>query len=51
LVAAQHQTKYLNEIFVVQRCDHSELGLLLITATLFGLVLPVAAIALFGRRV
>ena len=51
LVAAQLQTKYFNEIFVVQRGDYSELGLLLITAALLGFVLPVGAIALFGRRV
>ena len=51
LVAAQLQTKYLNESFVVQRGDYSELGPLLITAALLGLVLPVGAIALFGRRV
>jgi hypothetical protein len=51
LVAAQLQTKYFNEIFIVQRGDYSELGLLLITAALLGFVLPVAAIALFGRRV
>ena len=51
LVAAQLQTKYFNEIFVVQRGDYSELGLLLIAAALLGFVLPVGAIALFGRRV
>jgi hypothetical protein len=51
LVAGALQTKYLNQIFVVQRGDYSELGLLLITATALGLILPLAAIALFGRRV
>jgi hypothetical protein len=51
LVAGQLQTKYLNEIFVVRRGDYSELGMLLITAALLGLVLPVSAIAFFGRRV
>jgi hypothetical protein len=51
LVAGQLQTKYLNQIFVVQRGDYSELGALLITASVIGVVLPLAAIALFGRRV
>jgi hypothetical protein len=51
LVAAQLQTKYLNDIFVVQRGDYSELGLLLITAALLGLVLPVSVIVLIGRRI
>ena len=51
LVAGQLQTKYLNEVFVVGRGDYSELGPLLITVTVLGLVVPVTAIALFGRRV
>jgi hypothetical protein len=51
LVAGQLQTRYLNEIFVVQRGDYSELGSLLIAATVLGFVLPVGAIMLFGRRV
>jgi len=51
LVAGQLQTKYLNEIFVVQRGDYSELGALLITAACLGLLIPMGAIALFGRKV
>ena len=51
LVAGQLQTKYLNEIFVVQRGDYSELGSLLIAVAVLGLVLPVGAIMLCGRRV
>ena len=50
LVADQLQTKYLNQLFVVQRGDYSELGTLLIVAAVLGLVLPVGAIVLFGRR-
>ena len=50
LVAGQLQTKYLNQIFVVQRGDYSELGSLLITAALLGFTLPIGAILLFGRR-
>jgi MFS family permease len=51
LVAGQLQTKYLNQIFVVQRGDYADLGPLLLAAAAIGLVLPVAAIAVFGRRI
>jgi hypothetical protein len=51
LVAGQLQTKYLNEIFVVARSHYTELGPLLITAVVLGLVIPLAAIALFGRQI
>jgi len=51
LVAGQLQTKYLNDIFVVERGAYSELGVLLIAATALAFIIPVAAIALFGRRV
>jgi hypothetical protein len=51
LVAGQLQTKYLNQIFVVQRGDYADLGPLLLAVALLGLVLPVAAVAVFGRRI
>jgi hypothetical protein len=51
LVAGQLQTKYLNSVFVVQRGDYSELGLLLITVACLSLIMPLIAIALFGRKV
>src|SRR5436309_3491881 len=51
LVAGQLQTKYLNQIFVVGRDDYSELGHVLIAATVLSLVIPLAAIVIFGRRV
>jgi BT1 family len=51
LVAGQLQTKYLNQLFPVGRGEYGELGVLLIVVTAAGLLLPVAAIALFGRRV
>jgi hypothetical protein len=51
LVAGQLQTKYLNEIFVVDRGHYDLLGPLLITVVVIGFVLPIAAIALFGRRI
>jgi hypothetical protein len=51
LIAGQLQTRYLNEMFVVGRGDYANLGALLIASTVIGLIVPIAAIALFGRRV
>jgi hypothetical protein len=51
LVAGQLQTKYLNEVFVVGRGNYAELGPLLIVVVVIGFLLPVAVIALFGRRI
>jgi hypothetical protein len=51
LVASQLQTKYLNQMFAVGRGEYGELGILLITVMLIGLVVPVTAIAILGRRV
>jgi MFS family permease len=51
LVAGQLQTKYLNQLFVIERGSYGELGGLLIVAMSLGLFIPLAAIALFGRRV
>jgi hypothetical protein len=51
LVAGQLQTKYLNQLFVIERGSYGELGGLLIAAATLGFVIPAAAIGLFGRRV
>ncbi len=51
LVAGQLQTKYLNEIFVVDRGQYDALGPLLIVVVVTGFILPIAAIILFGRRI
>lgn len=51
LVAGQLQTKYLNQIFVVQRGDYAELGNLLLAAVALGFIIPLAVIILFGRKV
>jgi hypothetical protein len=51
LVAGQLQTKYLNQIFVVGRGDYAELGPLLITVAVIGLIAPLAVILLLGRQV
>ena len=50
LVASQLQTKYLNDIFVVGRGHYAELGPLLIWAVVLSFIIPLAAIALFGKR-
>jgi hypothetical protein len=51
LVAGQLQTKYLNHVFVVERGQYGELGLLLVSATVLGFVIPICAIIAFGRRI
>ena len=51
LVAGQLQTRYLNQIFRGERGDYADLGPLLVGVALMGLLLPVAAIAIFGRRI
>ncbi|MGM0533364.1 MAG: hypothetical protein ACQERK_02595 [Campylobacterota bacterium] len=58
LTAGNLISKYLNEIFVVTRevpargisADYSQLGWLLISATLIGFVLPLLAIYKYGRK-
>jgi hypothetical protein len=45
LSAAQLGTKYLNQAFVVTRKDYSEVGMLLITVTAIGLLLPLVTVA------
>jgi MFS family permease len=50
LVASQLQTKYLNDIFVVGRGQYAELGQLMIWAVALRFIIPVGAIALFGKR-
>jgi hypothetical protein len=44
LAAAQLGTKYLNQAYVVKRGEYSELGILMIVATVLGLALPVVAV-------
>ena len=51
LVAGQLQTKYFNQIFVVGRGHYDALGPLLIIVVAIGIILPIAAIVLFGRRI
>jgi len=51
LQAGTLQTKYLNLIFHVDRGSYGNLPALTVVAMTIGFALPVAAIALFGRRV
>jgi hypothetical protein len=51
LQAGALQTKYLNLIFQVDRGSYGNLPALTVVAMTIGFLLPVAAIALFGRRV
>lgn len=50
LVAGSLQTKYLNLLFPVARGDYANLAAITIAATAIGLIVPVTAIVVFGRR-
>jgi len=47
LSASQLATKYLNKAFVIERGQYNELGMLMITVALLGLVLPVMTVFVF----
>ncbi len=51
LIAGQLATKYLNLIFVVERGNYTALPALVMTAVILGLVIPLTAIAVFGRKI
>ena len=51
LIAGQIQTKYLNKIFIIERGNYGELGILMIVSLIMGVVIPISAIILFGRRI
>lgn len=46
MLLSQLLTKYLNQVFTITRTDYSELGLLMLTAMMLGLVMPLAALLL-----
>jgi len=48
LSASNLATNYLNEFFVIQRGQYDELGLLMISASALGLVLPILAVMIFN---
>jgi hypothetical protein len=51
LQASELLTRYLNLIFHVDRGTYGNLPALVVTAMAVGFVLPIAAIAIFGRRI
>ncbi len=51
LVAGQLQTKYLNEIYVVDRGAYEWLPTLVVTSVTVSVAIPLAAILLFGGKV
>ena len=51
LTAGALETKYLNEIFPVDRGQYAELRPLYMWVVAIGFTLPIAAIVLFGRRI
>jgi hypothetical protein len=51
LQASALQTKYLNMIFDIQRGSYANLPALTVTVMTISLLLPLAAIAIFGRRI
>ena len=48
LSASQLGTKYLNKIFVIERGSYDELGMLMISVAVIGLVVPVITVILFN---
>ncbi len=49
LSASQLGTAYVNKLFLIERGDYSQLGNLLITVALLGLILPVATVLLVNN--
>ncbi|OYW55363.1 MAG: hypothetical protein B7Y80_13765 [Hyphomicrobium sp. 32-62-53] len=50
LIAGQLATKYLNQIYVVERGNYSELPSLVVIAIVLGVAIPLAAILAFSGR-
>jgi hypothetical protein len=50
LVAGQLATRYLNEVFIVQRNSYGELPPLVVVASVLGVAIPLVAILVFGRK-
>ncbi len=48
LSASQLGTKYLNKIFIIERGQYSELGMLMISVAIIGLIIPIAIVLLFN---
>ena len=50
LSASQLGTKYFNKIFIIERGSYNELGKLMISVAVIGLVLPVITVLLFNPK-
>jgi hypothetical protein len=50
LSASQLGTQYLNKIFIIQRGQYSELGMLFITITVINLCMPIIAVLIFNPK-
>ena len=48
LSASNLGTKYLNKIFVIERGQYGELGMLMVTVMALGLVIPIATVMVFN---
>ena len=48
LSASNLATNYLNKIFVIQRGLYDELGLLMVTVSVMGLILPIITVLVFN---
>ena len=51
LSASQLGTKYLNKIFVIERGSYDELGMLMISVSVIGLVIPVITVILLNPEI
>jgi hypothetical protein len=49
LSASQLGTKYLNKLFVIERGQYDELGMLMITVTVISLILPILSVLICNR--
>lgn len=49
LSASQLGTKYLNKIFIIERGQYTELGMLMISVAVIGLIIPIAIVLLFNQ--
>jgi len=50
LSASQLGTRYLNQVFVIERGQYDQLGSLLVTVGLLGLILPILTVLFFDLR-
>ena len=48
LSASNLGTKYLNKIFIIERGQYGELGMLMITVMALGLVIPIVTVIIFN---